>query len=62
MIAIWAIGLAITPTVLFLAFPAPGADTQHPDIPTPAWLKDEPLIITGNWDSMPIFRRQHDRA
>jgi|SRR5579872_793090 len=27
-------------------------------IPTPAWLKNEPLIITGNWDSMPIFRRR----
>ncbi len=24
----------------------------------PAWLKTEPLIIVGNWDSMPIFRRR----
>jgi hypothetical protein len=28
------------------------------DIPTPAWLKNEPLILVGNWDSMPIFRRR----
>jgi len=27
-------------------------------IPTPSWLQDEPLIIVGNWDSMPIFRRR----
>jgi hypothetical protein len=25
---------------------------------TPAWLSSEPLIIVGNWDSMPIFRRR----
>lgn len=24
----------------------------------PAWLGREPLIIVGNWDSMPIFRRR----
>lgn len=24
----------------------------------PAWLNAEPLIIVGNWDSMPIFRRR----
>src|SRR5215472_15911063 len=23
---------------------------------TPSWLTDEPLIIVGNWDSMPIFQ------
>ena len=23
---------------------------------TPGWLKSEPLIIVGNWDSMPIFQ------
>jgi hypothetical protein len=27
-------------------------------IPAPAWLKSEPLIIVGNWDSMAIFRRR----
>ena len=32
--------------------------SRPPDIPTPSWLKDEPLIIVGNWDSMPIFRRR----
>ena len=32
--------------------------STHEDIPTPAWLKDQPLISVGNWDSMPIFRRR----
>lgn len=27
-------------------------------IPAPAWLKSQPLIIVGNWDSMAIFRRR----
>ncbi len=27
-------------------------------LPRPAWLKKEPLIIVGNWDSMAIFRRR----
>jgi len=27
-------------------------------ISTPAWLANEPLIVVGNWDSMPIFRRR----
>lgn len=27
-------------------------------LPRPAWLKAEPLIIAGNWDSMAIFRRR----
>lgn len=34
------------------------AQSVHEDIPTPAWLKDQPLISVGNWDSMPIFRRR----
>jgi hypothetical protein len=25
---------------------------------TPEWLKAEPLVVVGNWDSMPIFRRR----
>ena len=37
---------------------APYAAPKAVDIPTPAWLKDELLVITGNWDSMPIFRRR----
>jgi hypothetical protein len=28
------------------------------DKPRPEWLGNEPLIIVGNWDSMPIFRRR----
>ena len=24
----------------------------------PEWMGKEPLIFTGNWDSMPIFRRR----
>ena len=31
----------------------PSADAQKP---RPDWLGKEPLIIVGNWDSMPIFR------
>ncbi len=27
-------------------------------LPRPAWLRDEPLIIVGGWDDMPIFRRR----
>jgi beta-galactosidase GanA len=34
------------------------AETSSAAIPAPAWLKDEPLIIVGNWDSMSIFRRR----
>jgi len=26
---------------------------------TPPWLPNEPLIIVGAWDSMPIFQRRH---
>ena len=26
--------------------------------PRPQWLGNEPLIIAGNWDSTPIFRRR----
>ena len=32
-------------------------DFKEP-ISTPAWLANEPLIVVGNWDSMPIFRRR----
>ncbi len=38
--------------LLTLGFPA---DAQKP---RPEWLGNEPLIIIGNWDSMPIFRRR----
>jgi hypothetical protein len=34
---------------------APFAAAQKPK---PDWLGNEPLIIVGNWDSMPIFRRR----
>ncbi len=27
-------------------------------LPRPGWLKKEPLIVAGNWDSMAIFRRR----
>lgn len=33
---------------------SPGAPT-----PAPSWLSTEPLIIVGNWDSIPIFQRRH---
>ena len=44
--------LASFAAALLLAAPIP------PDSPPPSWLQDEPLIIVGNWDSMPIFRRR----
>jgi hypothetical protein len=28
-------------------------------VSTPAWLTDEPLIIVGNWDSLPLFQVRH---
>jgi len=35
-------------------------NTEESDAPilTPAWVANEPLIVVGNWDSMPIFRRR----
>jgi hypothetical protein len=35
-----------------------GALSEAQDQRPPAWLGKEPLIIVGNWDSMPIFRRR----
>jgi hypothetical protein len=35
-----------------------GADRLAAQKPRPEWLGKEPLIIVGNWDSMPIFRRR----
>lgn len=32
--------------------------TPQGSLPRPAWLQTEPLVIVGNWDSMPIFRRR----
>ena len=43
---------------LFLAGAGLSALPGPQPIPTPEWLKNEPLIIVGNWDSMPIFRRR----
>ncbi len=34
------------------------ADAAQTPKPRPAWLGNEPLVIVGNWDSMPIFRRR----
>ncbi len=51
---------------LFLAL-AGGACTRQPastepdasgPLRRPQWLREEPLVIVGNWDSMPIFRRR----
>jgi hypothetical protein len=40
--------------------PAPQPQQEKPAaaLSKPSWLKNEPLIIAGNWDSMPIFRRR----
>jgi hypothetical protein len=49
---------SISPVLALLAAlawkPLPAA-AQHS---TPAWVNQEPIIIVGNWDSMPIFRRR----
>lgn len=37
--------------------PASQPPSETP-LPRPAWLKKEPLIVAGNWDSMSIFRRR----
>ena len=42
-------------SLLVLLAAAGAADAQKP---RPEWLGKEPLIIVGNWDSMPIFRRR----
>jgi hypothetical protein len=45
----------------FFKAPASAGQTAEENATTaspPAWLKSEPLIIVGNWDSMPIFRRR----
>jgi hypothetical protein len=34
----------------------PPVATGETGIATPSWLTEEPLIIVGNWDSMPIFQ------
>ena len=44
-------------------FKAPARAGQTAEVTTgaispPTWLRSEPLIIVGNWDSMPIFRRR----
>ena len=58
----WRLRNAVAPLAMLIVSTCCGAlvhaATQPKDIPTPAWLKDEPLIIVGNWDSMPIFRRR----
>jgi hypothetical protein len=44
---------------LFAAMgPAPAQTSSDTRLPRPSWLGKEPLIIVGNWDSMPIFRRR----
>ncbi|MCC6587555.1 MAG: beta-galactosidase trimerization domain-containing protein [Bryobacterales bacterium] len=50
---------ALLPSFLFAAslFGA-AAPADPPPMAKPAWLGQEPLIIIGNWDSMPIFRRR----
>jgi hypothetical protein len=44
----------ILPLLLLISC-VPAAQAQKP---RPEWLGKEPLIIVGNWDSMPIFRRR----
>ena len=37
---------------------APAQPASDARLPKPSWLGKEPLVIIGNWDSMPIFRRR----
>src|SRR5438105_5561516 len=46
--------LRLLPLLMVLAGALPAAAQK----PRPEWLGNEPLIIVGNWDSMPIFRRR----
>ena len=47
-------GVVIPVAALFLL--AAAAEAQP--LPRANWLESEPLIITGNWDDMPIFRHR----
>ena len=42
--------------------PRPKTEAVAPEksasLVAPGWVKDEPLVVVGNWDSMPIFRRR----
>jgi hypothetical protein len=38
--------------------PAGPAAGNEQRLPRPSWLGKEPIVIVGNWDSMPIFRRR----
>ncbi len=44
--------------ILLGAGPAVSAGDEPPRLPRPSWIGREPLVIVGNWDSMPIFRRR----
>ena len=48
-------GIIRTFPLLIAALAAAGAEAPKQ---RPGWLGKEPLIIVGNWDSMPIFRRR----
>ena len=49
---------ALLPLLLFATALFGAAAPDPPPMAKPAWLGQEPLIIIGNWDSMPIFRRR----
>ncbi|MCW5980905.1 MAG: beta-galactosidase trimerization domain-containing protein [Bryobacteraceae bacterium] len=49
--------------ILSAGLSAPGIAAAQTAAPTrPPWLGQEPLVIAGNWDSMPIFQRRVGRA
>jgi hypothetical protein len=50
-----AVGATAMQVSNFLPSNTPGAQPAS----TPAWLTDQPLIIVGNWDSLPIFHVRH---
>jgi len=49
-----AVGSSLTPGIATSQDPAP----QKSPLRRAGWIQEEPLVIVGNWDDMPIFRRR----
>ena len=53
-------GLMAVLVLLFAVSCGPGGEPSESPPPTnserPAWLDEEPIIIVGGWDDMPLFR------
>jgi hypothetical protein len=51
-VALWFLLLAL------VGCSRPSVETKTAPARRAAWLRNEPLVIVGNWDSMPIFQRR----